>query len=240
MGLSDLQKKRQRKIRQVHRFRDEACRKLLEKDEELEASRAENNEIREICREKIEQHQAVVKKVKETCEHQPLDITRLREHNSSLKFQLEELSTKTSAVFDETQVTRVAQRCFSAGAATVAELRNCYSFLQWASVAGTPDDFKFISPQLRQTSLQILNVPSASLEVQCQCQMAALRASYLAKRYSSIVNTRPPPRDRLVSRVLATTLPAEPRTVTGAAAVPAPVHFPAGDGPPGRSHVADA
>ena len=42
-GLSDSQKKRQRKLRQVSRFRDEACRKLLKKDEELEASRAENN-----------------------------------------------------------------------------------------------------------------------------------------------------------------------------------------------------
>ena len=91
-GLSDSQKKRQRKLRQVRRFRDEACRKLLEKDEELEASRAENDETREICKEKIEQQQAVVKKVKETCEHQQLDINRLRENNRSLKFQLEERS----------------------------------------------------------------------------------------------------------------------------------------------------
>ena len=61
---------------------------------------------------------------------------------------------------------------FFGGAATVAELRNRYSFLQWASVASTPDDFKSLYPQLRQAAFQILNVPTASLEV--QCQMAAL------------------------------------------------------------------
>ena len=39
-------------------------------------------------------------------------------------------------------------------------------------MASTPDDFKSLYPQLRQAAFQILNVPTASLEV--QCQMAAL------------------------------------------------------------------
>ena len=45
--------------------------------------------------------------------------------------------------------------------------------------------------------------------------------SYRAKRYSSIVNIRPPPN----VEVLATTLPAAPRTVTVTGAVAVPVHF---------------
>ena len=124
-GLSNSQKKRQRKLRQIRRFRDESCRQLLEKDEELEALRAENNEIREICREQIEQHQAVVQKVNDASRTGQIALVCAREVGK-------ESSPGCAARSDRDQVE--------------PEGFNCSSFLQNAEsgqVGGQPFDESF-------------------------------------------------------------------------------------------------
>ena len=49
-----------------------------------------------------------------------------------------------------------------AGAPSIADLRERYAFLQWAAVAGDPQDFNDLSPALRDLAYGFLGVPSGS------------------------------------------------------------------------------
>ena len=154
-------------------------------------------------------------------------VDLLEKHDKDLSTRIKSL---TKPKLQETL--KDAPACFSAGAVTVAELRNRYSFLQWASVAGTPDDFKSLSPQLRQTAFQILNVPSASLEV--QCQMAALLSgkTLFQHRQHTI-----PPHVEISGNDVSGGAEDSDRVGGGAGAGPFPS---AADGPRGRLHFSDA